>query len=478
MYKPAKTSLQGRTIDILNIIRQNASHAYQDAVPEISDVSDIPAVGQAIVGNPTRSNEFINALVNRIGLVLAESAIFNNPYEMLKKGYLEYGESVEEIFIGLAKVLPYSAEKAAEREFKRTIPDVKSVFHIMNWKVVYPVTVQPEELKRAFLSADGVERLITGLIDSIYTAAAYDEFLLVKYLLIKNVTNGSIKPVQIAASDMKDAAIKFRGTSNAFTFISGNYNFASVPNNAPKENQYIFMDSTFNAAYDVEVLAAAFNMDKADFMGRLLLIDDFTTFDNARWEVIRDNSDMVEEVTAAELALMADVKAVILDEDWFQVYDNNNKFTEKYVASGLYWNYFYHTWKTVSWSPYANALVFVDDGATVTAPASVAFTVQSVVNTGTNLIVTLAQTETDTVANTNLVFVQDADTTEDGVAVHPYGAIILPITPASGSGQDAVPASVPSTTLKGKIGTTGYTASAAIDIDIAAGDTVTMAKDA
>lgn len=425
MYKPAKTSLQGRTMDILNIIRQNASLAYQDAVPEISDVSDIPAVGQAIVGNPTRSNEFINALVNRIGLVLAESAIFNNPYEMLKKGYLEYGESVEEIFIGLAKVLPYSAEKAAEREFKRTIPDVKSVFHIMNWKVLYPVTVQPEDLKRAFLSADGVEMLITRIIDSIYTAAAYDEFLLVKYLLIKNVTNGSIKPVQIDASDMKDAAVKFRGTSNAFTFISGNYNFASVPNNAPKENQYIFMDSTFNAAYDVEVLAAAFNMDKADFMGRLLLIDNFTEFDNARWEEIRANSEMVEEVTAAELALMADVKAVLADERWFQIYDDVSEMREKEVASGLYWNYFYHNWKIVSTSPYANICAFVT--ATPSAVTSLTFDVSGIVSGEDSTIILLEAKDADAIADKRFSFVQTEALTTAGVAVNSYGAITIPV---------------------------------------------------
>lgn len=425
MYKPAKTSLQGRTIDILNIIRQNASLAYQDAVPQISDVSDIPAVGQAIVGNPTRSNEFINALVNRIGLVLAESAIFNNPYEMLKKGYLEYGESVEEIFIGLAKVLPYSAEEAPAREFKRTIPDVKSVFHIMNWKVLYPVTVSPEDLKRAFLSADGVEMLITRIIDSIYTAAAYDEFLLVKYLLIKNVTNGSIKPVQISASDMKDAAVKFRGTSNAFTFISGNYNFASVPNNAPKENQYIFMDSTFNAAYDVEVLAAAFNMDKADFMGRLLLIDDFTTFDNARWEVIRTNSDMVEEVTAAELALMADVKAILADERWFQIYDDVSEMREKEVASGLYWNYFYHNWKVVSVSPYANICAFVT--ATPSAVTSLAFEVSGIVSGEDSTIILLEAKDADAIADKRFSFVQTRALTTAGVAVNSYGAITVPV---------------------------------------------------
>ena len=473
----AVTNLNASTIDILNTIRMNASYEYQSTVPEVTQAEDIPRVGEVICGYPAMANQFLTTLINRIAAVRVKSAVFNNPYEQLKKGYLEFGETIEEIFVNIAKGVEFSAEKAEAREFKRTIPDVRSAFHIMNWRVMYPITIQDEDLKRAFLSMDGVQDLIARIVDAVYTGANYDEFLLFKYMLIKSIAAGKMYPVAFDATKMDEAAVQFRGKSNLLPFMSDKFNAMGVKNTTPKDRQVIFMDAEFNASFDVNVLASAFNMDKADFMGRLHLIDDWTSFDNDRFDIIRANSDGLEEVTSAELALMADVKAVILDEDWFQVYDNNNKFTEKYVASGLYWNYFYHTWKTVSWSPYANAIVFVDDGATVTAPASVAFTVQSVVNTGTNLIVTLAQTETDTVADTNLQFIQDSTSTAAGVAIHPYGAIILPITPASGSGESAVPASVPSTTLKGKIGTTGYTASAAITIAIAAGDTVTMAKD-
>ena len=142
-----------------------------------------------------------------------------------------------------------------------------------------------------------------------------------------------------------------------------NYNEAGVKTNTPRDRQVIFMDADFNAKFDVDVLSAAFNMEKADFMGRLFLIDSFSEFDNERFETIRANSDGLEKVEDTELESMKGVKAVILDEDFFQVYDNNNKFTEKYVASGLYWNYFYHTWKTVSNSPFANAVAFVDTQA-------------------------------------------------------------------------------------------------------------------
>ena len=468
----AVTNLNASTIDILNTIRMNASYEYQSTVPEVTQAEDIPRVGEVICGYPAMANQFLTTLINRIAAVRVKSAVFNNPYEQLKKGYLEFGETIEEIFVNIAKGVEFSAEKAEAREFKRTIPDVRSAFHIMNWRVMYPITIQDEDLKRAFLSMDGVQDLIARIVDAVYTGANYDEFLLFKYMLIKSIAAGKMYPVAFDATKMDEAAVQFRGKSNLLPFMSDKFNAMGVKNTTPKDRQVIFMDAEFNA----NVLASAFNMDKADFMGRLHLIDDWTSFDNDRFDIIRANSDGLEEVTSAELALMADVKAVILDEEWFQVYDNNNKFTEKYVASGLYWNYFYHTWKTVSWSPYANAIVFVDDGATVTAPATVTFTVQSVVNTGTNLIVTLAQNEADTVANTNLVFVQDAQTTEDGVAVHPYGAIIAPITATTSEGTTTY--SIPDVELIGKIGTVGYTASADIDIDVAVGDTVTMTKDA
>lgn len=424
-YIPAKTSLQGRTIDILNIIRNNASFEYQAEIPAIDSVSDIPAVGQSICGNPTRSNEFINALVNRIALVVANSAIFRNPYEALKKGYLEYGESVEDIFVEMAKVQAYDAEKAADVELKRTLPEVKSAFHVMNWKVKYPVTIQLEELRRAFLTASGVEELITRIIDSVYTAAAYDEFLLFKYLIIKNVANGHIGLIDAhETTDLAELGGVFRGVSNMFTFPKTDYNFAGVRNNAPKENQYIFMDAKFNGLFDSVNLARAFNMEKAEFMGKLLLIDDWTTFDNERWAEIAAESDMVDEVTSTELGIMENVTAVLVDERFFQVYDNLSVMTDTRVSSGLYWNYFYHNWKIVATSPFANAVAFVS--AAPTAVTSMSFKVAAIADSTESRIYMLNQVASAALKDQRFEFVQTEDLTELGVAVNEYGAITVP----------------------------------------------------
>ena len=471
--KIAVNSLNASTLDIINTIRANASAEYQSLVPHIDKTQDIPKVGEILYGYPALANQFLNALINRIALVRVKSATFNNAYAELKKGYLEFGETVEEVFVNIAKAREFSAEKAEAREFKRTLPDVRSAFHAMNYRVQYPVTIQDEDLRMAFLSAEGVQDLIARIVDSIYTASEYDEYLLFKYLMIKAIAHGKMYPVSIGdGTNLKQAAVKYRGTSNKLTFINTQYNADGVHVNTSKDDQFIFMDADYNASYDVEVLASAFNMDKADFMGRLKLIDDWTTFDNDRFDVIRAGSDMIEEVTADELALMANVKAVLVDREWFQIYDNQNKFTETYVASGEYWNYFYNVWKTVSSSPFSNAVVFVTTNANITLPASYTAQVtdKSVGKEGIALSIEMLEGSQLKPIGGNYELVQNEDATEMGIGVKKYGSLVipLPLDALSGSTLD----------LDMKVNGVNYSSDNFDFGDAEVGDTLTFTKDA
>ena len=432
--KIALSTLNASSIDIINVIRENAPYSYQNLVPEITEEREIPIVGEIICGAPALKNEFISALINRIAAVRVQSATFNNPYAVFKKGMLEFGETIEDIFVSIAKVFSYSAEKAASREFKRTLPDVRSVFHAVNWKVFYPVTIQNDELKQAFLSIDGVTDLIANIVDQVYVAAEYDEYLLSKYLLIKGITGGAFKAVTIGdGTNLKTAATAFRATSNKLGFMSDKYNVAGVKTTTPKERQVIFMDTDFDAAFDVEVLSAAFNMDKAEYMGRRFLIDSWSEYDNERFEAIRAESDGIEEITEAELTAMQNVKAVLLDENWFQIYDKLMEFTEKFIAAGLYWNYFYHVWKIVSWSPFANAIVFtLEDSSNLAEIDELDFEVASISKDKKSIVITFALTGAksggdDVAGYRDYKFMQTSDFVEAGIAVEPYGAIIIPI---------------------------------------------------
>ena len=467
MRKIAESTLNASTIDILNVIRQNLSAQYQDTVPAVTQKEDIPAVGKILYGHPAMANEFLNALINRIAALVVESATFNNPFRAIHKGVLEYGETVEQVFVDIVKALRFDVEKAPAREFKRTIPNVHSVFHVINWKVLYPVTIEKEELNRAFLTEQGVLDLIARIVDTIYTAAEYDEFLLCKYLVIKGVNKGSFKPVGIDVSDAStadnNAAIAFRGYSNLIQFMSSEYNEAGVLTATPRERQVIIMPSLYNAQFDVNVLAAAFHLDKAEFMSRLLLIDDFTSFDSARFAEIMAESTGLEEVTDTELTTMEDVKALLVDENWFQIYDNLNEFSEKYVASGLYWNYFYHQWKTISYSPFANGIVFADSTKLPDDPDSLTATVVGLDKSAEATVITLELSGFDG-AYENYKFVQTADMAADLIAVQPYGCVIVP--------DDSKTEDI---TLVVQLGDTYYTGASDIAAStVAVGDTVTL----
>lgn len=464
----AISTLNASTLDIINTIRANASAEYQSLVPQISSTKEIPKVGEVLYGYPAMANQFLTALINRIALVRVKSATFNNAYANLKKGYLEFGETVEEVFVQIAKAREFSAEKAEAREFKRTIPDVRTAMHVMNLRLQYPVTVQDEDLRMAFLSANGVQDLIAKIVDSVLVASEYDEFLLFKYMIIKAVAHGKMYPVAVDPSDIHNSAKAFRGISNKLLFMSDKYNQAGVHTTTPRNDQAIFMSAEFNAQYDVDVLASAFNMDKATFMGKLYLIDDFTTFDNERFDIVRANCDALEEVTSAELELMADVIGVLVDKEWFQFYDNQNKMTETYVASGEYWNYFYHVWKTISISPFSNAIAFVADEVP-DAPATFRATITSYsLGNDATEVFTIVPNETVGLAPSSVHFIQDEDATESGIAVHPYGAYIVPSSMNEKTFM-----------LYARIGNDTYTSSAGLTGGmISAGTVVTFNKNA
>ena len=460
--KIAVSTLNASTVDILNTIRANASQEYQNLVPEITKADEIPRVGEVVMGYPALANQFLSALVNRIATVRVKSATFNNAYAQFKKGYLEFGETVEEVFVNICKAREFSAEKAEARELKRSVPDVRSAMHIMNWRVQYPLTIQHRDLERAFLSPDGVTDLIARLVGSLSTAAEYDEYLLFKYLIIKGVNAGAMYQYVIPApapgqqGQFNNFATAFRGVSNTLPFMSNKYNAAGVTTNTNKDAQLIIMDARFNAAFDVNVLASAFNMDKANFMGKLMLMDDFTTFDNERFDIIRANSDMIEEVTAEELARMRNVQAIILDSEWFQVYDNLQQMSETQVASGLYWNYFLNVWKTVSYSPFSNAVVFV---AGATPPPNIDITVDTVSTDDQGRRVITFTSEYD-----NLVFEQTESLTRLGIAMHKYGALVMSTTPSPSTAVD----------IHTRMGDGLYTVSPDIGDMLVPGDSVTL----
>ena len=307
---------------LLNAIKASATQEFKDRIPDATE-TNLAEVGSAIMNWSSTRNEFVQALFNRIGKVIITNKLFENPLSEFKKGMLEWGKTIEEVFIDLVTENIYDANTAETELFKRNLPDVKSIFHDVNRKGFYKTTVQNDELTQAFIGNDGMMSLIDKIIKVLYTSDNFDEFLYMKNIIKQYGIEGkfamiSITPVTDEAS-AKLALTTIKNYSNKLTFMSKNYNHAGVRTYTAKEDQIVLIDTAFDALIDVEVLASAFNMDKADFIGRRILVDDFGGLTN--------------------------VLCAVVDKSWFMVYDKLIRTEEVYNQQGLYYNYFLHHWQ-------------------------------------------------------------------------------------------------------------------------------------
>ena len=370
--RPVSATLTNSSVDVLNAIRNSASINYQNYVPVATANPDcIREIGAIICDEPQLYNEFMGIMATRIYKVIVTSKMYENPWTVFKKGIVEFGEKIEDIFIDLAKPNTYDPENAYANELKRELPNIHTAFYVMNYQKFYKVTTTQAELKTAFLSLDGITNFITKAITSMYSAANYDEYQTMKYMVARAIINGGFFPVTagaISANDAKTVVSKVKQISNDLTFMSQKYNRVGVYNQTLKENQYIIIDSTFDAIMDVEVLASAFNMDKVTFMGHRILVDGFGNVDGARLaQLFAGESTTYTALTDAQVSALNAIPCVVVDENFFQIYDNLIETGEDYVKEGLYWNNWLHNWKTFAISPFSNAISFLPSAPVVSA---------------------------------------------------------------------------------------------------------------
>lgn len=386
--KPTKKELNAKTPDILNTVRESIGGDFQEGTPHVLSAGEemadgvtatsndslmsIRAFGQAIMSNVGWQNAFLSELLNRIGLVIISSKSYQNPWANLKRGRLEYGEVIEDIFINICEPYNYDPEVAESQVEKRVKPDVESMLYRINSQIFYKQTIQQATLRQAFTSSTGVVNLITGIIDAMYTAMEYDERLAMKYILVQRILNGTMYKQIIptnATSEQLITAVKT--VSNLLMTPSKKYNSAGKLNYALKNDQYVFVTSAFDAQSGVEVLAKAFNVDYVQFSGRYIVLDNFsfTPDELARLDIIFADEPSYVRPTLQQLTKLKEVPLVTVDKDFFMVYDVEQYFDMRRNQQGLYENIFLHVWKVYASGYFANAVMYVETEPTVTSVA-------------------------------------------------------------------------------------------------------------
>jgi hypothetical protein len=333
-------------IEVLNTIRDNASQAYQDRVPEATR-NNLEEVGEAItdLNNAVVYNEFVSTLANMIYAPMLIKKSWYNPLGKFKKGKKTFGDTVEEVYNNFIKAQTYDQTGAGL--LTRKLPDTKVVFHRMNRQDSYVLTDSPEALAKAFKSYEGLAEYLENLFTTIRNSAELDEYILMRELFAEAYNNNAMKVVAVPDPQASEANAK--AFIKAVKTVSGDMTFANSNNNAyltaqstdvkpiitfsRKDEQVLIVDNPTDVTCNVDVLASSFNKDLVSF-----------------------NSETKEVIDAFPIEGMI---AALVDKNFFQVYDDLFTFREFENGLGLYRNHYLHVWQTIGYSCLTNAVAFV-----------------------------------------------------------------------------------------------------------------------
>lgn len=383
--KPKNVAMNAdaKNADYLNAIRSSASTYYQENVPIATyDAASVRDVGRIVLNSTTLTNEFYSALVNQFAFIFGSSKMFYNKWVDFKKGLIGLGELVEEFFVQIALPNNYNPDIAATEIFKRVIADVQTAIYRINVKTFYKTTINRPLLEMAFTTEGGMADLIGKVFTSMAAACEVDQMNAIKYLLARKILDGKIKTEPIAEvsgasteANAKAAARQMKADFENFFFPRTDYNEAGVMNWVNDKNDVSFMLTTsFGAAYDIEVLAAAFNLDYANFMGRVKRIDSLTNIDFTRLNAFFDLPEQIAEFEEDEIAILNQVAAITFDNGLIQWYDRLYEWHEEPNGQSMEWQNWLHYWALIASSPFANAVAYVqsadDTLGTVTAVTS------------------------------------------------------------------------------------------------------------
>lgn len=373
-------------VTILNAIRKTASSAYQNTVP-MATMENFTAVGEAVLEAPeTIQNEFLSALINKVGLQLFNNKEFGNPLLFLKKGTMEYGQTIEDIFIEMASPHEYitgtrEGDQAPPDQFAINKAIAETAFYYTIYGRQYWKTIHEDDLKRAFRSAEGLGSLVSSIMLAIKNGQSYDDYRLAIALIARQIEqviteegNNEVKLIslynatvgeddQVTAADclenkdfLRFVSNQIKKWSNRLTTPRSDLNPAGVMNWIPKDQQRIMMLSDIQADLDTNMLAWAYNADRLA-IGAIDEIDCWYSIGNAPTGGTASPDDITVK---GDLGLTGStpVLGLIYDGDMVKIYNKLTKATNAYNSRGLYYNVFTTVEDIFACSPFHNFVVF------------------------------------------------------------------------------------------------------------------------
>lgn len=348
----------------LNRIREVSSTIYHQYIPELTSDSDIGKLAQPVLSVPEVYNEFCNALINRIVYTQFLAKSFRNPFVVLEGDALPLGYAGQEVYVNPTKGRVYNAEDFAGLLIKYEA-DVKVQYTHINMDVQYPVTFSRQQLKKAFTSWGDLETFIENLSNSLYNGAYIDEYNATKQL-IAGAYKDNIAQVEVVSAISSEATAKAFVTKARELFLqfqtpSSSYNaWAKVGGEGRPvvtwtnpEDVVFIVRNDIRAYMDVNVLASAFNMDKAELLGNILTINDFDIYADDGSKIF-DGSGIV---------------GMIADKSWFRIRRQDMFMDSFYNANNRSIQYYLNNIKMYNMSLFANGVILATSAPSVASTA-------------------------------------------------------------------------------------------------------------
>ena len=346
----------------LNALRELSSTIYHEYVPVIDDSTDISAFAQPILDYPVVYNEFCDVLVNKLVYSQFETMTFNNPLRVLEGDRIPLGYAAEHAYTNPAKARGFNVDDFAGLLIKYEA-DVKVEYHAVNSDVQYCVTVARQQLKKAMTSWDNLAEFITQLSNSLYNGCYIDEFRWTKNIIsgAYKENRGVIQTVSAVSSadtakafveKARELFLNFQLPSSAYNAWAKNGGAGSpITTWTRPEDIVMVVRNDIRAKLDVEVLASAFNIDKATLLGNIITVDDFDAYDDDGTKVF-DGSAIV---------------GGIFDKAWFKIKTQDMFMENFYNANNRTMQYYLNVIRMYNMSLFANGVIFATSLPSVAA---------------------------------------------------------------------------------------------------------------
>lgn len=269
---------------------------------------------------------------------------------------LPYGKSIESIFVDIVKGKQRTHETdpttLASDLLSRENPNVKVEYYSENFRHQYKTTITDEELKGAFRAENGLSSMTGRILQAPLTSIEYDMQEMVLHALpeLKGGKATIDKTAYSAMTEEEKAKVIVKTIKSQVIkmgFLNNKHNGQGVMTFSRPQDLVVFLDPDMMANIDVELLAQAFNISKAEVPLHVLPVPQFTK-----------RTGTGEEATYAE---DTDCLAIICDKDAIQIYETLNSSETFRNPQGIYTNVFFNRWGLMSACNFANVCRIVTE---------------------------------------------------------------------------------------------------------------------